>query len=118
MASGRCLPIVSDIARTGTAIIGVSSHEDIKKIKIACKGKLTVMGNLNGIEMCRWRPAETEMQVKKILARAGAGGGFILSDNHGEIPFQVSDEVLMALSEAVHTWGRYPLNWVTDEREI
>jgi len=118
MASGRCLPVVSDIAKTGTAIIGVSSQEDIREMKIACKGKLTVMGNLNGIEMCRWTPAEAEAQVKHILSGAGAGGGFILSDNHGEIPFQVPDEVLMALSEAAHTWGRYPLDWVTDEREI
>ncbi|MCP4578157.1 MAG: methylcobamide--CoM methyltransferase MtbA [Deltaproteobacteria bacterium] len=112
-ASERCLPIIKDVARTGTAIVGVSAFEDLAKIKTACKeNKLTVLGNLNGIEMRRWTPDETERIVKKAIAQAGPGGGFILSDNHGEIPWQVPDEVLMAISEAVHLWGRYPLDWV------
>ncbi|MBA4372376.1 MAG: methylcobamide--CoM methyltransferase MtbA [Thermodesulfovibrio sp.] len=109
MASGRCLPIVDDLSKTGTAIIGVSVLEDLAELKAACSGKLTLLGNLNGIEMRRWTPAEAEAAVRGAIDAAGAGGGFILSDNHGEIPFQVPDEVLLAISEAVHTWGRYPL---------
>ena len=112
LASGRCLPIVDDLARTGTAIVGVSVEEDLSQVKEACRGKLTVLGNLNGIEMCRWSPEQAQTEVKRAIASAAAGGGFILSDNHGEIPFQVPDEVLLAISEAVHTWGRYPLNWM------
>ncbi len=112
MASGRCLPIVDDVAQTGTAIIGTSVLEDLAEVKAACRGKLTVLGNLNGIEMRRWTPAQAEAAVKDAIAKAGPGGGYILSDNHGEIPWQVPDEVLMALSEAVHKWGRYPLDWV------
>ncbi|MBF0235054.1 MAG: uroporphyrinogen decarboxylase family protein [Desulfamplus sp.] len=109
MASGRCLPITDDIAKTGTNIIGVSAEEDIKQLKSSCCDKLTLMGNLNGIEMRRWTPAIAEEKVKSIISQAGTGGGFILSDNHGEIPFQVPDDVLMAVSEAVHKWGQYPL---------
>jgi uroporphyrinogen decarboxylase len=112
MASGRCLPIVDDVAQTGTAIIGTSVMEDLAEVKAACRGKLTVLGNLNGIEMRRWTPEQAEAVVKDAIAKAGPGGGYILSDNHGEIPWQVPDEVLMALSEAVHKWGRYPLDWV------
>ncbi|MDM8526822.1 uroporphyrinogen decarboxylase family protein [Anaerolineales bacterium HSG24] len=115
MASGRCLPIVGDLAQTGTAIIGVSVLEDLAEIKAACQNKLTVLGNLNGIEMRRWTPEQTETIVKDVIAQAGPGGGFILSDNHGEIPWQVPDEILMAISEAVHKWGRYPLNWVEND---
>lgn len=112
-ASERCLPIIKDVARTGTAIVGVSAFEDLAQIKAACKeNNLTVLGNLNGIEMRRWTPDEAERIVKKAIAQAGPGGGFILSDNHGEIPWQVPDKVLMAISEAVHLWGRYPLDWV------
>jgi uroporphyrinogen decarboxylase len=114
MASGRCLPIIDDIAKTGTAMIGVSVLEDLAEVKAACRGKLTVLGNLNGIEMRRWTTERTEAIVKDAIAKAGPGGGYILSDNHGEIPWQVPDEVLMALSEAVHKWGRYPLDWVKD----
>ena len=116
-ASDRCLPILDDVARTGTAIVGVSVLEDLAEIKASCRGKLTVLGNLNGIEMRRWSENDVEKAVKEAIAKAGPGGGYILSDNHGEIPWQVPDEVLMAISEAVHKWGRYPLKWVeSDDR--
>ncbi len=114
LASGRGLPIVDDIAQTGTAILGVSVLEDLAQLKTACRGKLTVLGNLNGIEMRRWTPAQAENKVKEALAKGGPGGGFILSDNHGEIPWQAPDDVLLAVSEAVHTWGRYPLEWTEE----
>ncbi|QTA93282.1 uroporphyrinogen decarboxylase family protein [Desulfonema magnum] len=111
MASGRCLPIADDIAKTGTAAIGISCLEDIAELKSVCKGKISILGNLNGIEMARWTPEHAEKIVKESIAKAAGGGGYILSDNHGEIPFQVPDDILFAISEAVHQWGHYPLNW-------
>lgn len=108
-ASGRSLPIVDDVATTGTAVIGVSSLDQIREMKTACSGKLTVMGNLNGIEMRRWSEAETMAHVRDTIREAAPGGGFILSDNHGEIPYQVAEETLMAISEAVHQFGNYPI---------
>ena len=113
-ASGRCLPIINDVAQTGTAMIGVSVDEDLAEIKAAAAGRLTVFGNLNGIEMRRWSPQEAETHVKTAIAQAGRGGGFILSDNHGEIPFHVPENILLSISEAVHTWGRYPLGLISN----
>lgn len=72
------------------------------------------MGNMNGIEMRHWSAERAEEVVRAAIANAGPGGGFILSDNHGEIPYQVPEEVLLAVSEAVHKWGRYPLDWVSE----
>ena len=112
LASGRCLPIVGDIADTGTAVIGVSGLEDLRKLKAAAARRVSLLGNLNGIEMRRWTPAQAEIEVKRAIAGAGRGGGFVLCDNHGEIPWQVPDEVLLAIREAVDRWGRYPLDWV------
>ena len=112
LASGRGLPIFDDLAKTGTVMAGVSAEEDLGRIKTACRGKLTVLGNLDGITMRRWTQKEVEARVKNAIAEAGPEGGFILSDNHGEIPWQVPDEVLMAVSDAVHRWGRYPLDWI------
>jgi uroporphyrinogen decarboxylase len=107
LASGRCLPMVDALAKTGTAAVGVSALEDLADVKKACQGKLTVIGNLNGIEMRRWTPQEARAAVKNAIDKAAKGGGFILSDNHGEIPWQVPDEVLQEISEAVHDFGRY-----------
>ncbi|MDD4137807.1 MAG: uroporphyrinogen decarboxylase family protein, partial [Methanoregula sp.] len=63
LASGRCLPIIDDLATTGTAAVGVSALEEIGEVKKRCRNKLTVIGNLNGIAMRHWTPAEAELQV-------------------------------------------------------
>lgn len=110
-ASGRCLPLAPDVAGTGAVAVGVSVLENLGALKAAFAGRVCVVGNLNGIAMRRWSQAEAEAAVKAAIAAAGPGGGFILSDNHGEIPFQVSEETLLAISEAAHRWGTYPLSW-------
>ncbi len=112
LASGRGLEILLDLADTGTAAVGVSSLEDLGQLKRRAAGRVALVGNLNGIEMRRWTPAQAELEVKRILARAGRGGGLVVSDNHGEIPWQVPEAVLLAIREAVDRWGRYPLDWV------
>ena len=108
-ASGQCLPIIDEVAQTGTAIVGVSSQEDLSELKKACNNKLTILGNLNGIEMRRWTTDEAYKHVCNTIQKAANGGGFILSDNHGEIPYQVKEDVLLAISEAVNDTGIYPL---------
>jgi len=110
LASGRALPIIDDLATTGTAILGTSALEDIGDVKRACNKRLTVLGNLNGVGMRRWTPAEAERVVRETIQKAGPGGGFILADNHGEIPWQVPDSVLLAIGRAVKKYGTYPLS--------
>jgi uroporphyrinogen decarboxylase len=112
LASGRGLDIADDIVASGTVAVGVSTLEDLAEWKAAARGRLTLLGNLNGVEMRRWSAEQAESEVKLAIAKAGRGGGFILADNHGEIPWQVPDEVLLAIRDAVDRWGRYPLDWV------
>lgn len=106
-ASGNCLQLAEVLPETGTAVVGVSKNEDIKDLKNAFKNKLSILGNLNGIEMRRWTTDESKKIVKDLIEVAAPGGGFILGDNHGEIPFQVDDNVLMAISETVQEFGLY-----------
>jgi len=113
LASGISIPIAEELSTTGTAIIGVSSMEDISDLKKAFKNKLTVIGNLNGIEMRRWTEKETIDIVKQTILKGAPEGGFILSDNHGEIPWQVSDETLITISRTVHEFGYYPIEAIT-----
>jgi uroporphyrinogen decarboxylase len=108
-ASGRCIPILDAVAGTGALAIGVSAQEDLAELKKACGKRLALVGNLNAVEMRHWTPSRAAAEVGKAIRAAGAGGGFILSDNHGEIPWQVPDEVLLAVSNAVHELGRYPI---------
>lgn len=117
MASGRCLPIVNDIIDTGTQIIGVSTMEDIAELKQLTTGKVSMLGNLNAVEMRRWSSAQVEGEVKKLIAGAGRDGGLLIGENHGEIPWQVPDKVLLDISEAVQRWGQYPLDWISDYAE-
>ncbi len=108
-ASGNCLPMADLVTQTGTAVVGVSSKEDLSQLKQAFRNKLTILGNLNGIEMRRWTSGQTQAIVREAIEKAAPGGGFILSDNHGEIPFQVPDEVLKTISETVLEYGQYPI---------
>lgn len=114
-ASGRSLPLVNEVAGAGAAIVGVSSDESLSDAKDACRGRLTVLGNLNGIEMRRWSAADAEAAVKNAISHAAPGGGFILADTHGEIPYQVPEEVLHAIADAARKWGQYPLTWLDQE---
>lgn len=112
LASGRGLAIAEDIAATGATAVAVSVQENLSDWKAAVGERMTLMGNLNGIEMRRWTAAEAESKVKQAIAQAGRGGGFVLADNHGEIPWQVPDDVLLNIRQAVDIWGRYPLDWL------
>lgn len=108
-ASARALGIAGDLAATGAAAVAVSAQEDLSDWKGAVGDRLTIIGNLNGVAMRRWTAEEAEAQVRRAIAKAGAGGGFVLSDNHGEIPWQVPEDTLLTIRDAVERWGRYPL---------
>lgn len=109
LASGICLPIIDEIIQTGTVGISASVSEDISEIKQKCKNKISILGNLNGIEMRTWDVKTTEAKVREVIEKAAPGGGFILLDNHGEIPWDVSDEIIYTITEAAAKWGTYPI---------
>lgn len=108
-ASGNCSPLADVLPATGTAVVGVSSKEDIGSLKADFRNKLSLLGNLNGIEMRRWSVDQAKEEVRQVIEKAAPGGGFILSDNHGEIPYQVEEDVLLAISESVEEYGKYPI---------
>lgn len=108
-ASAPILPIINDLYGAGADAVCPSSKEDLADIREACGSRMGVIGNLNGVEMRHWDPQDAEDRVRQAILRGGVGGGLILADNHGEIPFQVPESVLEAISGAVHTHGRYPL---------
>ena len=113
-ASGRSMEILDDVIDLGSLVVCVSTLEDLAKIKEKCRNKITVLGNMDAIKMRRWDKQKAEEVVKNLIAKAASGGGYILADNHGEIPYMVDEDILLAISQAVHRWGRYPLNWLEE----
>lgn len=109
LASGPCLGVMDDLLTTGTAMVGVGDEEGLDGIKRACRGRVTVLGNLNGIRMRTWDQPTAIAAVRGAIDAAGSGGGFILSDQHGEIPWQVPEETLQFVADAAREFGRYPL---------
>ncbi|MBI4300550.1 MAG: methylcobamide--CoM methyltransferase MtbA, partial [Chloroflexi bacterium] len=116
--SARAGRVLEMIPETGAAAVVVGGHDDLRSVKDLMRGRITVLGALNGIEMIRWTPAEAEATVKHCLAAAAPGGGYILTDEHGEIPFYVPDETLHAIVAAARRWGQYPLEWTKHEQPI
>jgi uroporphyrinogen decarboxylase len=111
LASGAVLPVVEDFVSVGAKAVAVGPTEDLARAKAIAAGSCAVIGNLNGIAMRRWTPAQAEEHVKRAIAAAGPGGGYLLCDGHGEIPLEVPPEVVAAIAAAVHRWGVYPLDW-------
>lgn len=108
-ASARGLARVPDAIEAGALGIGGSALEPIGALKAACGGRLVAVGGLDSIALAAASPAEAAATAHRALAAAGRGGRFVLSEHHGEIPWQVPEEVLDAVAAAVHEHGRYPL---------
>ncbi|MBN2285048.1 MAG: uroporphyrinogen decarboxylase family protein [Tissierellales bacterium] len=109
LASGVTLPVLNDIITTGSAVLGFSAKDNIEKMKEKSKNRICLLGNLSGINMMNWDKNQARAEVKRVIQGAAKGGGLILSDNHGDIPWQAPEEILLEISEAVKEYGRYPI---------
>ncbi len=118
LASEITLPIIEEIISTGSSVLGFSSNDNLPALKKAAKNRICLLGNLNGIDMVNWSPQKAEAEIKALISNAGPGGGLIIADNHGEIPLQVPESILQEISQAVETFGQYPLKWLEETEEI
>lgn len=112
LASGISLPVLDEIIASKTAIIGFGQEDDVALLKARAQKRIALLGNLNGIEMVNWTPALARQEVTSLIRQAGPGGGFLLADSHGEIPYQVPPQVLAAISQTVAECGQYPLKGI------
>lgn len=108
-ASGRTTSILEEIAESGFIGFGASVDDDLTLLKKKVGSRLTIVGNLNGLEMPNWTADQVDSNVMRAVKDAAPGGGFVLSDNHGEIPWQVRDETIERIASATRRFGRYPI---------
>ena len=111
LASARTARVLPLLSETGTGAVGLSSQDDLDEVKkLSTDHGIAIIGNLNAIDMRNWSEHEARAEVKRVFDKCASGGGFILSDNHGEIPWFVPEYVLEAVSDTV-------LNWKNESRD-
>ena len=104
------LEIIIDVVSTDNGAVAVGEDEDVIEMKEKLRGRFSLIGNLNGMKMFSWNPQEARSTLTVFQSKAAPGGGFILADGDGGIPWQVSDEVLRTISPTVRQCGTYPLS--------
>ena len=101
---GHLHPMLDLLLDIGLMGVILSHRDDITLCRQIVGDKLTLIGNLNNIEMLRWTPEEMRQKARAVLSAAAPGNRFILSAQGPEIPLGVSDEVLYALVQVVREW--------------
>lgn len=109
LASGRSQTVLADLAETGTAVVGVSQLDSLAGLKQLVAGRLSLLGNLNALLLRNQSQPEINAMVRAAIQAGAPGGGFILAENHGELPWAVPEDALDKLAAAVLTCGGYPI---------
>ena len=83
---------------------------DIGEVKAKYGDRIALVGNIDCAELLpRGKVADVVEAVKETIAKAGAGGGYILSSSNS-IHHSVNPQNFRAMVEAARQYGRYPLD--------
>jgi uroporphyrinogen decarboxylase len=106
-AGGKFTNIIDLIPQTGAAAVVLSSQDNLEKIKSTVGKKINIIGNLNNVSMSSWTPAKAASEVQKCIKSAAKDGGYIIADQHGELPIYVKESILKKIVETTRSFGRY-----------
>jgi uroporphyrinogen decarboxylase len=101
---GNLNPMLDLLPDTGVVGVMLTCDDDLAQAKTMVGDQVTLIGNLNNIELLRWTPEQMAAYAGAALKAAAPGGGFILGAQGPEIPLGVSDEVIHAMVQAGHNW--------------
>ena len=109
-SDGNLWPILDQIVDTGVDALNPIepvANMDIAKVKAAYGDRLCLVGNIDcGHLLCHGTPREVEAAVRRCIADAGEGGGFMLASSNS-IHSSVDPANYVAMVEAGHRWGKY-----------
>jgi uroporphyrinogen decarboxylase len=82
---------------------------DLGKVKQMYGDRVALVGNIDCGRLLSWgTPEEVRETVRQAIAVAGPGGGYLVSSSNS-IHSSVKPENLIAMAQAVHEFGHYPL---------
>jgi len=109
---GRIWPLMEDLLAAGIDALHPlepMARMDIGEVKERCGERIALCGNIDCTALLPGgSTTEVEEAVKETIAKAGPGGGFVLSSSNSIHP-GVRPENFRAMVGAARRWGRYPL---------
>lgn len=113
---GSILPFLDELIEIGMDVLNpiqVTAHGmDPAVLKQSYGASLAFCGGIDQRHLLpKGTPQEVEADVKRRIREMGQGGGYIVAPTH-DIQSDTPVENVLALFEAVKTWGVYPLDGV------
>ena len=109
-SDGNLLPFLEDLL--GLGIAGLHPIEkgamDIQALKRDYGDRLCLLGNVDLNILGMGTPGDVEAEVRGLIRDVGPGGGYVVTSGNSLAGYLLPENVL-ALSDAVRKYGRYPL---------
>jgi uroporphyrinogen decarboxylase len=110
-SDGNMIPLLDDLI--GLGIAGMHPLEkgamDIRAVKRDYSDRICLLGNVDLNILGMGTPEDVDREVRGLIRDVGPGGGYIVTSGNSLAGYLKPENVL-ALSEAVQVYGRYPLS--------
>jgi uroporphyrinogen decarboxylase len=112
---GAIYPLIEDLIEIGVEAlnpiqVSATGMEDTKKLKAEFGDRLAFWGAVDTHHVLpRGTPGDVHREVHQRIKDLGPGGGYVLCSVHNIQP-EVPPENVVAMFEAAHQLGRYPLD--------
>jgi uroporphyrinogen-III decarboxylase len=110
-SDGNLTPFLEDLVSLGIA--GLHPFEkgamDIRAVKQTHGDRLCLLGNVDLNILGMGTPEDVDREVRELIRDVGPGGGYIVTSGNSLAGY-LKPENVVALSKAVHKYGRYPLS--------
>jgi len=110
-SDGNLRPFVEDLLSLGIA--GLHPNEkgsmDIQDMKRDYGARVCLLGNVDLNLLGMGTPDQVDDEVRGLIRDVGPGGGYIVTSGNSLAAY-VKPENCIALSQAVHKYGQYPLS--------
>ena len=112
-SDGNMYPLLDSIVAAGSDgidPIDPSGGMELSVVKARYGSQVAIKGNVDQTELLMYGPPEKVIEeVKKCIRDAGVGGGYVLSSSNS-IHSGVDPVLYQVMVDAVHHYGRYPLD--------